>query len=67
MPSSAQGHNDLPSTSPQEGFEVLSEPTVPGMIESDPLDGGRGLVFGTLISALLLCGVAVLAMLVWAG
>jgi hypothetical protein len=68
MPSSAQDHGDLSPTSPEDGFvERSSEPTLPGRIESDPLEGGRGLVFGTLISALLLSGIAALAMLVWAG
>jgi hypothetical protein len=67
MPSAAQGHSDLPPTGPEDGTPGgPGEPLVPGWIDSDPLDGGRGLVFGTLISALLLCGIAALAMLVWA-
>ena len=37
-----------------------------GGIEYDPLAGGRGLIFGVLLSAILLGGIAALAMLIWA-
>jgi hypothetical protein len=37
-----------------------------GGSEYDPLSGGRGLLFGVLLSAILLSGIVALAMLIWA-
>ncbi|HVG82675.1 MAG TPA: hypothetical protein VNB28_10380 [Methylomirabilota bacterium] len=37
-----------------------------GGMEYDPLAGGRGLFLGVILSAILLTGIAALAMLIWA-
>jgi hypothetical protein len=37
-----------------------------GSTDYDPLAGGRGLVFGILLSTILLSGLVALAMLIWA-
>ena len=69
MPISAHDRGPLVSASDsrQDQRRVFAtEHSSAGGMEYDPLAGGRGLVFGILLSAILLCGIVALAMLIWA-
>jgi hypothetical protein len=69
MPISAHDRGPLVSAPdlPSDHRRVFAaEPSGTGGMDYDPLAGGRGLVFGILLSAILLCGIVALAMLIWA-
>ena len=69
MPISAHDRGRLVSASdsPRDQRRVFAAEHSPaGGMEYDPLAGGRGLVFGILLSAIFLSGIVALAMLIWA-
>lgn len=69
MPISVHTRGSLASVpaSQQDRRSILLVESSPACgADYDRLAGGRGLVYGTLLSAILLCGLFALAMLIWA-
>lgn len=68
MPRSLQDRDLLPSfpVSLRDPSGDFGDGPVSSSIDHDPLAAGRGLVFGLLLSAVLLCGIVALVLLIWA-
>jgi hypothetical protein len=69
MPISLHNRGSLasaPASQQDRRSVLLVESSPAGSADYDRLAGGRGLVYGILLSTILLCGLFALAMLIWA-